>query len=325
MDLGFPQFSSTPGVATPAILKAFEDPETSRETLAALLAAPAPARNLALAPPRIVVHPHLVLDDLLAAAAVAGSLAAALLTNAGVLLRLVEIHYAGAATREAQQAFVAALAPIISHDSLLHLTLHHSPAIRSFTRDVVRWHVQQRGDQEGLRMALRHSGDYGVLAPADYLEGAALELTALDELEAVEEADAENAAIVAFLSSRTNQVWVVNRAQRLAQTEDAQVMLVDGWWRFQQGPTVLRIRRAGAGESTAAPSAAARLRLRRAQSSRAHAEGSPKSALTVSLRLGLLRLTEPWELEDKRFPPADPDWRQVAGEGIAALIKAGAA
>ena len=295
----------------PAILKAFEEPETSRETLAALLAAPAPARNLALVPPRIVVHPHLVIDDLLTAAAAAGSLAAALLTNAGVLLRLVEIHYAGAATHEAQQAFVAALAPIISHDSLLHLTLHHSPAIRSFTRDVVRWHVQQRGDQEGLRVALRHSGDYGVLAPADYLEGAALGLTALDELEAVEEAGVENAPIVAFLSNRTNQVWVVNRAQRLAQTEQAQVMLVDGWWRFEQGPTVLRIRRAGAGESTA-PDGAARL-------------SSPKSALTVSLRLGLLRLTEPWELEDKRFPPADPDWRQVAGEGIAALIKAGAA
>jgi len=295
----------------PAILKAFEEPETSRETLAALLAAPAPARNLALVPPRIVVHPHLVIDDLLTAAAAAGSLAAALLTNAGVLLRLVEIHYAGAATREAQQAFVAALAPIISHDSLLHLTLHHSPAIRSFTRDVVRWHVQQRGDQEGLRVALRHSGDYGVLAPADYLEGAALGLTALDELEAVEEAGVENAPIVAFLSNRTNQVWVVNRAQRLAQTEQAQVMLVDGWWRFEQGPTVLRIRRAGAGESTA-PDGAARL-------------SSPKSALTVSLRLGLLRLTEPWELEDEQFPPADPDWRQVAGEGIAALIKAGAA
>ena len=52
---------------------------------------------------------------------------------------------------------------------------------------------------------------------------------------------------------------------------------------------------------------------------------SPKSALTVSLRLGLLRLTEPWELEDEQFPPADPDWRQVAGEGIGALVNAGVA
>ena len=316
MDLGFPQFSSAPGVETPTILKAFEDPETSRETLAALLAASAPVRNLALVPPRIVVHPHLVLDDLLVAAAVPGSLAAALLTNTGVLLRLVEVHYAGAAALEAQQAFVAALAPIISHDNLLHLTLHHSPPIRSFTRDVLRWHVQQRGDQEGLRVALRHSRDYGVLVPADYLEGAALELTALDELEAVEEADVENAPIVAFLSSRTNQVWVVNRAQRLAQTEDAQVMLVDGWWRFQQGSTVLRIRRGGEAFDGS---------TELAEVSVEPSKASPKSALTVNLRLGLLRLTEPWELEDERFPPADPHWRQVVGEGIAALIKAGAA
>ncbi|MBK6433876.1 hypothetical protein [Candidatus Amarolinea dominans] len=226
----------------------------------------------------------------------------------------------------AQQAFVAALAPIIiSHDSLLHLTLHHSPAIRSFTRDVVRWHVQQRGDQEGLRVALRHSGDYGVLAPADYLEGAALELTALDELEAVEETDVENAPLVAFLSSRTNQVWVVNRAQRLAQTERAQVMLVDGWWRFQQDATVLRIRRAGAQESIAAPPGSSCGGLGRGPPGLSLSRALPKSALTVSLRLGLLRLTEPWELEDERFPPADPDWRQVAGEGIGALIKAGAA
>ena len=51
----------------PVILKAFEDPATDRATLAALLAAPAPARNLALAPPRIVVHPHFAVSDLLAA------------------------------------------------------------------------------------------------------------------------------------------------------------------------------------------------------------------------------------------------------------------
>ena len=255
-------------------------------------------------PPRIVVHPHLVIDDLLTASTLTGSLAAALLTNAGVLLRLVEIHYAGAATREGQQAFVMALAPTISHDSLLHLTLHHSPAIRSFTRDVLRWHVQQRGNQEGLRVALRHSGDYGVLLPADHLEGAVLELTALDELEVVEETSVENAEVVAFLSSRTNQVWVVSRAQRLAQTERAQVTLEDGWWRFQQGASVLRIRRA----EPEAPAAA-----------------RDGTALTVSLRLGLLRLTEPWLLEANTLPPADPDWRHMAGEGIAALIKAGVA
>ncbi|MBK7203462.1 hypothetical protein [Candidatus Amarolinea dominans] len=40
------------------------------------------------------------MGDLLAAAA-PGSLAAALLTNAGVLLRLLELHYAGAANRAA--------------------------------------------------------------------------------------------------------------------------------------------------------------------------------------------------------------------------------
>ncbi|MFZ2517347.1 MAG: hypothetical protein WA089_01465, partial [Anaerolineae bacterium] len=58
MNPEFPQFSSAPGIEMPVILKAFEDPATDRETLAALLAAPAPARNLALVPPRIVVHPH---------------------------------------------------------------------------------------------------------------------------------------------------------------------------------------------------------------------------------------------------------------------------
>ncbi len=304
MDLGFPQFSSAPGVELPAALKAFEDPETSRETLAALLAGPAPTRGLALAPPRIVVHPQLALEDLLAAGVIPGSLAAALLTNPGVLLRLAELHYAGAANRESQQAFVAALAPLISHDNLLHLTLHHSPAIRSLTRDILRWHVQERGAQEGLRAALRHSGDYGVLLPADRLEGAVLELTALDELEALEEEGEEDSVLVAFLSNRSNLVWVVNRAQRLAQTEEAQVRWEDGWWRFQQGVAVLKIQRAGPDEPAAA---------------------SAGAALTVSLRLGLLRLSEPWLLEADARPPADPAWRQLAGEGIAALIKAGAA
>ncbi|MBK7203461.1 hypothetical protein [Candidatus Amarolinea dominans] len=54
-----------------------------------------------------------------------------------------------------------------------------------------RWHVQELGDQEGLRVALRHSGDYGVVLPADHLEGEVLQLTALDELEALAEAEAE--------------------------------------------------------------------------------------------------------------------------------------
>ena len=288
----------------PVILKAFEDPATDRATLAALLAAPAPARNLALAPPRIVVHPHFAVGDLLAAAAAPGSLAAALLTNAGVLLRLLELHYAGAANRAAQQAFVAALAPAISHDSLLHLMLHHSPAIRSFTRDVVRWHVQELGDQEGLRVALRHSGDYGVVLPADHLEGEVLQLTALDELEALAEAEAEaeGAEIVAFLSNRTNLVWVVNRAQRLAQAERGQVLLAGGWWCFQQDATALRIRRSEPGAAHTADAG---------------------TAWPVSLRLGLLRLSEPWQVDAEAPPPTDPDWRQVAGEGIAALIKAG--
>ena len=54
-------------------------------------------------------------------------------------------------------------------------------------------------------------------------------------------------------------------------------------------------------------------------------QGRKEPALTVSLRLGLLRLSEPWLLEADARPPADPAWRQLAGEGIAALIKAGAA
>ncbi|MBK7203460.1 hypothetical protein [Candidatus Amarolinea dominans] len=39
--------------------------------------------------------------------------------------------------------------------------------------------------------------------------------------------------------------------------------------------------------------------------------------------MGLLRLSEPWQVDAEAPPPTDPDWRQVAGEGIAALIKAG--
>lgn len=293
-------FSSTPGLEMPVFLKAFDDPQTDRVTLAALLAASAPARGLALAPPRLVAHPHFALADLLTAAARPGSVAAALLTNAGVLLRLVELHYAGAAHQAAQQTFVADMAPIISHDSLLHLTLHYSSPIRSFARDVVRWHVQQRGDQEGLRAALRHSGDYGVVLPADYLEGEALQLTALDELEALTEQGGEE--IAAFVSQRTHLVWAVHRDQRLAQAEAGagQVRLTDDWWRFQQGATALRIGRPGAALATEAG-----------------------AAWPVHLRFGLLSLTEPWQIEPHAPPPTDADWRRVAGEGIAALVRAG--
>lgn len=282
----------------PVFLKAFDDPETDRATLAALLAASAPTRGLALAPPRLAAHPHFALDDLLTAAALPGSVAATLLTNAGVLLRLVELHYAGAAHQAAQQTFVADMAPIISHDSLLHLTLHYSSPIRSFARDVVRWHVQERGDQEGLRVALRHSGDYGVVLPADYLEGEALQLTALDELEALTEQDGEE--IAAFVSHRTHLVWAVQRGQRLAQAEAGQVRLADGWWRFQQGATALRIGRPGAALTAGAG-----------------------AAWPVHLRFGLLSLTEPWQIETHAPPPTDADWRRVAGEGIAALVRAG--
>lgn len=304
-----PQAHVLPGMQTPAALALFDDPAASRAELAALLLAPAPRRQLALTPPRIVLHPQLELDDLLAAAAIPGSLGAALLENAGVLLRLVEVRYAAAAVRNDQQAFVAALAPVIGHDSLLHLMLHTSPAIRSFTRDVVRWRVQVRGDEEGLRSVLRHAGDFGLLMPADSLEGAVLGLTAPADMEEIEGEDGGE-GWMAFISSRTGLVWVVDRAGRAAHSEQRRVTLAGDWWHFRQAAAAqdglaeiaVRIRRQGAG-----------------------AQAAEGAALPVALPLGLLRLTEPWELEAGAAPPADPAWRRMAGEGVAALIKCGAA
>jgi hypothetical protein len=296
------KFSSTPGLDLPAPLKAFEDPETSRAEIARLLAQPAPPRITAFVPPRIVAHANFTVEDLVAAAAIPGSLGQALLANAGVLLRLVELHYAGAPDAAAQRAFVTSLAPHVGHDNLLHLTLHHSPAVRSFTRDVLRALVQEFGDREGLRWALRFSGDYGVLVPADHLEGAVLELTSLEELEPVEEGETPP-GVTAFVSHKSNLVWVVEMEARQAQSERGWVMLASGWWIFDDGQAQVQTR---AGPAVAAAPDEVDL-----------------IPLTVSLHLGMLRLSEPWYLANSGRTPGAEDWRRVAGEGIAALIKAG--
>jgi hypothetical protein len=294
-----PQFSSSPGLALPAPLKAFEDPETPRAEIAELLAQPVPRRILAFVPPRIVAHANFTVDDLVAAAAIPGSLGEALLANAGVLLRLVELYYAGADDTATQRTFVASLAPYVGHDNLLHLTLHHSPAVRSFTRDVLRVLVQELGDREGLRQALRFSGDYGILVPADHLEGAVLDLTSIEDMEPVDEAAAPPEMAV-FLSNKSNLVWVVDLAAQQAQSERGRVALEDGWWVFSDGQAQVQTR---AGQATP--------------------EQIDLMPLTVSLHLGLLRLSEPWYLAGVDRTPGTEDWRQIAGEGAAALIKAG--
>lgn len=302
MDLArAPQFSSTPGLELPAPLKAFEDPETSRAAIAAILAQPAPRRITAVVPPRIVAHANFTVEDLVAAAAIADSLGQALLANAGVLLRLVELHYAGAPDAAAQRAFVTRLAPYVGHDNLLHLTLHHSPAVRSFTRDVLRVLVQELGDRDGLRQALRFSGDFGVLVPADHLEGAVLELTSVEEIEALEE-DEALPGVTAFVSNRSNLVWVVDVEARQAQSERGRVTLANGWWIFEDGQ--------------------AQVQTRTGQAAAAASDEGDLIPLTVSLHLGLLRLSEPWYLAGDGRPPGAADWREVAGEGITALIKA---
>ncbi len=297
-----PQFSSTPGLELPAPLSAFGDPETSRAAIAELLAQPASRRITALIPPRIVAHANFTVDDLVAAAAIPGSLGQALLANPGVLLRLVELRYAGAPDSTTQRAVVTRLAPHVGHDSLLHLTLHHSPAVRSFTRDVLRVLVQERGDREGLRTALRFSGDYGIIVPADHLEGAVLDLTSVEELEPVEEDDVPQGVAV-FVSGKSDLVWVVDLAARQAESERGKVALGVDWWVFSDGPAQIQIRSGSA------------------------ATGDDVGLIlsTVSLHLGLLRLSEPWYLTGAGHTPLAEDWRQVAGEGIAALIKAGLA
>jgi hypothetical protein len=80
-------------------------------------------------------------------------------------------------------------------------------------------------------------------------------------------------------------------------------MLASGWWIFDDGQAQVQTR--------AGPAAAAA------------PDEIDLVPLTVSLHLGLLRLSEPWYLAGGGRTPSAEDWRRVAGEGIAALLEAG--